>query len=75
MLQRPCTKGRDLYDLVWYVSDPEWPSPNLPLLNAALRQSGWSGVEMTPTGWRGTVAERLDLLDWSRVATDGAAFP
>ena len=46
VLQRPYTKGRDLYDLVWYLSDPDWPPPNLALLNAALRQTGWAGMEM-----------------------------
>ena len=25
ILQRPYTKGRDLYDLIWYLSDPTWP--------------------------------------------------
>lgn len=43
LLQRPYTKGRDLYDLIWYLSDSAWPAPNLTLLNAALRQTGWGG--------------------------------
>ena len=71
---RPYTKGRDLYDLVWYLSDPEWPPPNLSLLNAALRQTGWAGAEMTPRNWRRSVAERLDLLDGGRAATDLRPF-
>jgi hypothetical protein len=41
ILQRPYTKGRDIYDLLWYLSDPEWPPPNLVLLNNALQQTGW----------------------------------
>ena len=36
VLQRSWTKGRDLFDLLWYLSDPEWPQPNLVLLNNAL---------------------------------------
>ena len=71
---RPYTKGRDLYGLVWYLSDPEWPPPNLSLLNAALRQTGWAGAEMTPRNWRRSVAERLDFLDWERAATDLRPF-
>ncbi len=35
VLQRPYTKGRDLYDLLWYLSDSSWPSPNLEMLNNA----------------------------------------
>ena len=74
LLQRPYTKGRDIYDLVWYLSDPDWPPPNLALLNAALRQTGWSGAEMTPASWRRAVAERLELLDWNRAASDVRPF-
>ncbi len=70
VLQRPYTKGRDIYDLVWYLSDPDWPAPNLAFLNAALRQTGWSGTEMTPVSWRSAVAERLVRLDWNLVAGD-----
>jgi len=74
VLQHPYTKGGDLYDLLWYLSDPDWPAPNLALLNAALRQTGWSGVEMTPGSWRRAVAGRLDLLDWKRAASDVRPF-
>ena len=74
VLQRPYTKGRDLYDLVWYLSDPEWPPPNLALLNAALRQTGWAGMEVTPRNWRHAVAERLDRLDWNRAVSDVRPF-
>ena len=74
VLQRPHAKGRDLYDLIWYLSDPEWPAPNLALLNAALRQTDWSGREMTPRTWRPAVAERLGALDWERAAADVRPF-
>ena len=74
VLQRPWTKGRDLYDLIWYLSDPEWPAPNLDLLNAALRQTDWRGPEMTPDTWRPAVAERLEALDWNRATTDVRPF-
>lgn len=36
ILQRPYTKGRDIYDLFWYLSDPSWPQPNFTFLNNAL---------------------------------------
>jgi hypothetical protein len=44
ILHRPYPKGRDFYDLVWYLSDPFWPPPNLVLLNNALAQTGWTTV-------------------------------
>ena len=74
VLQRPWTKGRDLHDLIWYLSDPEWPPPNLDLLNASLRQTAWRGPEMTPDTWRPAVAERLEALDWNRATTDVRPF-
>ena len=74
VLQRPYTKGRDLYDLIWYLSDPDWPDPNLDLLNAALRQTEWPGPEMTPQAWRPAVAERMEALDWDRAAADVRPF-
>ena len=74
VLQRPYTKGRDLYDLTWYLSDPEWPPPNFVLLNAALGQTDWRGPEMTPHTWRRALAERLDAMDWDRAVTDLRPF-
>ena len=74
ILQRRYTKGRDLYDLVWYLSDPAWPEPNFDLLNDALRQSGWDGDPMSSSSWRRQIRERLEALDWERVASDVAPF-
>lgn len=70
ILQRPYTKGRDLYDLLWYLSDPSWPPPNLGLLNNALHQTGWSGAVLTLENWRVVLRERLVELDWQRAADD-----
>ena len=70
LLQRPYTKGRDLYDLMWYKSDPTWPEPNLVLLNNALQQTGWSGGVLTTENWRSIVAAQLRGLEWDRVLSD-----
>lgn len=40
LLTRKYVKGRDVYDLVWYLSDKTWPEPNFLLLNNALKQAG-----------------------------------
>ena len=74
VLQRGYAKGRDLYDLIWYLSDPNWPPPNLSLLNAALRQSDWEGDELTPRSWTDPVAERLQALNWERTLADVRPF-
>ncbi|HEX2641900.1 MAG TPA: nucleotidyl transferase AbiEii/AbiGii toxin family protein, partial [Thermoanaerobaculia bacterium] len=74
ILQRPFVKGRDLYDLVWYLSDRTWPPPNLELLNEALRQTGWTGREVDPASWPGAVKARLAEADWARVISDVRPF-
>jgi len=74
ILQRPYPKGRDLFDLMWYLSDPHWPAPNLTLLNNALQQTGWQGTYLTDGNWRGVVREQLQVLDWHQVIDDVRPF-
>ena len=74
VLQRGYAKGRDLYDLIWYLSDPDWPVPNLSLLNAALCQTDWKGGELTPRSWTEPVAERLEALNWEHALADVRPF-
>lgn len=74
ILQRPYTKGRDLYDLLWYLSDPDWPGPNLALLNNALHQTSWPGPDLTAETWREAVGERLRTLAWDQLAADVQPF-
>jgi len=74
VLRRPFAKGRDVYDLSWYLSDPDWPAPNMELLNHALRQSDEGDVSMTEDTWRAGVARRLDDLPWERLTADVVPF-
>jgi hypothetical protein len=74
VLQRPYAKGRDLYDLLWYLSDPNWPAPNLVMLNNALQQSDWSGDLLTPENWRQAVRSRLQTLRWDQLQNDVGPF-
>jgi hypothetical protein len=74
VLQRSYAKGRDIYDLLWYLSDPAWPPPNLVLLNNALAQTGWQGGAFTAANWRVRVGERLRPLDWSNILADVRPF-
>ncbi|MBM3496744.1 MAG: nucleotidyl transferase AbiEii/AbiGii toxin family protein, partial [Armatimonadetes bacterium] len=64
ILTRPWTKGRDLYDLVWYIADRTWPEPELPFLAASLKQVGWNGPDLRPDNWRSVLSRRLAELDW-----------
>jgi hypothetical protein len=74
VLARRYTKGRDLYDLAWYLSDPGWPEPNIVLLDNALRQTGWKGPPVTEQNWRQSVAARLDTVDWKFARADVSPF-
>ena len=74
ILQRPYVKGRDLYDLLWFLSDPDWPEPNLTLLNNALQQTGWVGEPLTGENWRETVRHRLQAILWEQVVADVRPF-
>ena len=74
VLQRPYLKGRDVYDLIWYLSDPEWPPPNFELLNNALRQTGWEGRPLNLKNWRGAVREKVEDVAWDRVKDDVSPF-
>jgi hypothetical protein len=73
-LARRYVKGRDIYDLIWYLSDRTWPAPNLELLNNALAQTGWRGPQITAENWRQLVARRVGMLDWKRVMADVEPF-
>jgi len=74
LLQRPYLKGRDLYDLAWYLSTPDWPAPNLTLLNNALTQTGWSGPHLTPETWRKTLHAHLREISWENALADVEPF-
>jgi len=74
VLCRPWAKGRDIYDLAWYLSDPTWPSPNLTLLNAAIRQTDAEAEPLDEGTWRQVVAERVAGLSWDAVVADVRPF-
>jgi len=74
ILQRPYTKGRDIYDLLWYLSDPAWPAPNIEFLNNALLQTRWSGNVMTLENWKEQVFIHLKGENWKNILEDVRPF-
>jgi len=74
VLARRWTKGRDLFDLAWYLTRSDRPSPNLDLLRNALAQTGWRGPTIDAGSWRDVVRERVASLDWPVVAADVDPF-
>jgi len=65
ILQRQYTKGRDFFDLDWYLD--RRVQPNIVLLNNALAQSGWTGPPITPTNWRSVVANKVATVEFGDV--------
>ncbi len=74
LFQRRYVKGRDLYDLLWYLSDPDWPDPNLTLLRNALQQTGWDGAAPNEQNWRDILCQRLRNIDWKKSVADVKPF-
>lgn len=74
IVQRPYIKGRDLYDLMWYLSDREWPAPNLDLLNNALKQTSWTGEPLSSNNWREVVRKKIETTPWEQAVDDVRPF-
>jgi len=74
ILTRPYLKGRDVFDLFWYLSDADWPEPNMEMLNNALRQTGWNGQALSFSNWRQAVRSRLENVPWEQVLNDTRPF-
>jgi len=74
LLSRRYVKGRDIYDLMWYLSDRTWPEPNIELLNNALKQNRGERIEITADSWRTETARRISEYDWERVIADVRPF-
>ena len=74
VLCRPWAKGRDIFDLAWYLSDPNWPAPNLILLNAAIEQTETTATPLDASSWRDAVAARVRGLPWDEVVADVRPF-
>ncbi len=73
LLFREWIKGRDVYDLVWYLSDPDWPPPNEELLAGIFAQS--NRAELGVDGaWKAALRKRLETAPWDHVLTDVERF-
>lgn len=74
ILARPYIKGRDLYDLFWYLSDRSWPQPNIQFLDSALKQTKWKGPKISRSNWSSLIARRINEVDWKRAVEDVRPF-
>ncbi len=74
VLMRGHTKGRDLYDLAWYLGNREWPEANMTMLKNALKQSGWTQERINSMNLYKELESRFDDLDWEFVRRDLQPF-
>lgn len=73
VITRRYAKGRDWYDLMWYLSQRPTVEPNVPLLQNALDQTGATG-KVDVHSWRRLIRERLDSLDLEAVVDEVRPF-
>lgn len=69
---RKYTKGRDFYDLLWYLTRKV--SPNIVLLNNAIRQTEKKDPGLTRDALRDFILERLEKVDFDAAIKDVRRF-
>ncbi|MBL7069080.1 MAG: nucleotidyl transferase AbiEii/AbiGii toxin family protein [Candidatus Omnitrophica bacterium] len=74
LLSRKYTKGRDFFDLGWYLSKWKDLVPNLTLLENALKQTGWKGEIPTRDNWRDLLYKTVKDKDWKKIKQDVESF-
>ncbi len=74
LLSRKYTKGRDYFDLGWYLATWKDLTPNLALLVNALSQTQWPKAMPTEDTWRQVVYESISGVDWNMVRSDVENF-
>ena len=74
LLCRNYTKGRDFFDLAWYLSKWKELTPNFILLANALRQTKWKGKFPAKDTWRSQIKKVVNKTDWNLVGNDVENF-
>lgn len=74
LLCREYTKGRDWYDLMWYLTKFKAIEPNYIMLNNAMAQTHKNSHQITRENWKAKIKEVVETLDWEKVRTDVGRF-
>lgn len=69
---RRYAKGRDYYDLVWFLGRNV--KPNLGLLNRAIRQTQGPGHEIRKDEWERKLIGRLESADFGKIRSEVERF-
>lgn len=73
LISRPYAKGRDWYDLVWYLSHRPPVLPHLALLQNVLNQTH-SHLQANAHNWVELLLEKLESLEMKALIEDVQAF-
>jgi len=68
LFARPWVKGRDWYDLLWYLTEKRGTEPNADLLKNALVQTGHDPD--LARDWRDSIRSKLAGTDWRKIKAD-----
>jgi predicted nucleotidyltransferase component of viral defense system len=74
LLSRKYTKGRDLFDLGWYLSKWKDLTPNYDLLQNALKQTHWNKELPDRDNWKNLLYKTVEKADWKKVKADVENF-
>ena len=74
LLNRRYTKGRDFFDIGWYLSRWKDLSPNITLLKNGLLQTGWKKELHSEETWREFLCNVIEKTDWEKVKQDVENF-
>lgn len=74
LLCREYTKGRDWYDLMWYLSKFRDIEPNYIKLNNAMAQTSKKPLQFNQENWKTEIKKVVKTLDWIKVRDDVARF-
>jgi predicted nucleotidyltransferase component of viral defense system len=71
---RKYTKGRDCFDLGWYLTKWQGLEPNFELFANALHQTKWQKALPAKDTWQQIIYEVIDKVDWHVVKKDVENF-
>lgn len=74
LLCRQYAKGRDWYDLLWYLTKFKGLEPNFIMLNNAMAQTSRKPVKLTAGNWKVEIKKTVETLDWVKVRNDISRF-
>ena len=72
VLCRKYSKGRDFYDLVWYLT--KGISPNIKLLNNSIMQTEKEDWKVTNIKWKKVVFDKIKDLNFKKIQNDVTPF-